>query len=73
VVNDIFQRDMPIWVTEFAPLPLRNAQVMSDFLDIALPWLNSQPWVHRYAPFIAENLVDNGSPNQAGWTFINHF
>ncbi len=71
VVNDIFRRDMDIWVTEFAPLPLHDAAVMSDFLDVVIPWLNAQPWIARYAPFMAEDLVSGDSLNIAGWTFVN--
>ena len=70
-VNDIFRRDMPLWVTEFAPEPLYNADVLADFIGIAASWLNQQNWVHRYAPFMAETMVSGGSLNRAGENFAN--
>ncbi|KAH8881100.1 hypothetical protein GQ53DRAFT_888809 [Thozetella sp. PMI_491] len=71
VVNDIFQTNMELWITEFAPLPFGNTQLLSDFLAIVIPWLNAQDYVGRYSPFMAEDLVTNGNLNQAGVTFVN--
>ena len=71
VVNDIFRREMDLWITEFSPLPAHNPQVMSDFLDVAIPWLDAQPYVARYSPFMAEDLVDGDDLNVAGQTFVN--
>ncbi len=70
-VNDIFHRDMDLWITEFSPLPTNNAGVLSDFLKIVIPFLDKQPWVARYSPFKAEFLVSGNSLNAAGQTFVN--
>jgi hypothetical protein len=71
VVNSIFGVDMELWITEFSPLPVHNAQVMSDFLAVVIPWLDAQYYVGRYAPFMAEDLVSGTSLNVAGNTFVN--
>ncbi|KAM7213950.1 Glycosyl hydrolase catalytic core domain containing protein [Rhypophila decipiens] len=75
-VNDIFRKEMPLWITEFAPEPRNHADKanrMAQFLNIVVPWLDRQDYVHRYAPFWAEDMVDLGSrqPNAAGWAFVN--
>jgi hypothetical protein len=62
---------MDLWITEFAPLPLHNANVMADFLEVAIPWLDRQSYVARYSPFMAEDLVSNGNLNRAGEVFVN--
>jgi hypothetical protein len=73
-VDDMFRvTDMEIWVTEFSPLPLNDTQLMSDFLSVAMPYLDAQSWIGRYSPFKAEYLVTNGALNVAGNTFVNTF
>ena len=62
---------MDLWITEFAPLPLHDVNVMADFLDVVIPWLDRQPWVARYSPFMAEDLVSNGNLSHAGEVFVN--
>ncbi|KAK3379672.1 hypothetical protein B0T24DRAFT_612610 [Lasiosphaeria ovina] len=70
-VNDIFHRDMDLWITEFAPEPKENPDVMADFLQVAMPWLDAQPYVARYSPFKAEFMLDgNRNLNAAGNVFI---
>jgi hypothetical protein len=71
VVNDIFGTEMDLWITEFAPLPLHDPQTMSDFLAVAIPWLDAQDYVARYSPYWAEDLVSNGGLNIAGQTFVH--
>ncbi|KAK5658390.1 hypothetical protein OQA88_2367 [Cercophora sp. LCS_1] len=71
VVNDIFRKEMDLWITEFAPLPIGNVQIMADFLDVVIPWLDRAPYVARYSPFMAEHLVSNGQLNVAGNMFVN--
>jgi hypothetical protein len=71
-VKQIFRvPEMEIWVTEFSPLPVHNTQVMADFLKIVIPWLDAQPWIGRYSPFMASDLVSSGNLNLAGHRFIN--
>jgi hypothetical protein len=71
VVNDIYKRNMDLWITEFSPLPINNAQIMSDFLNVVIPWLDAQDYVARYSPFKAEYLVSGSNLNVAGQTFVN--
>jgi hypothetical protein len=69
-INDIFRKEMPLWITEFAPLPRGNRDLMAQFLTIVVPWLEQQSYVARYSPFMAEDLVDNGARNAAGRAFV---
>ncbi len=69
-VDDIFRRQMDLWITEFSPLPTNDPQILSDFLRVVIPWLDSQPWVARYAPFKAEYFISGDSLNLAGQTFV---
>jgi len=71
VINGIYGREQPIWITEFAPLPRGNDQLNADFLRIVLPWMDAQPWIDRYSFFMAEDLVSNGNLNQAGQVYVN--
>jgi hypothetical protein len=72
-VDDIFQTtNMDIWVTEFSPLPVGDVNLMADFLKIVIPWMDSQSWIARYSPFMAENLVSGGTLNAAGTVFVNY-
>ncbi|KAK2071390.1 hypothetical protein P8C59_005819 [Phyllachora maydis] len=57
--------DFPLWFTEISPLPVRDAQVMSDFLAVVVPFLDGLDYVARYSPFMAEYMVGNA----AGATF----
>ncbi|KAK0722646.1 hypothetical protein B0T26DRAFT_703498 [Lasiosphaeria miniovina] len=62
---------MDLWITEFAPEPKENPDVMADFLQVAMPWLDAQPYVARYSPFKAEFMLDgNRNLNAAGNVFI---
>ena len=70
-VNEIFRREMDLWITEFAPLPVQNPQIMADFLDVAIPWLDRTGYVARYSPFMAEHMVSGSSLNVAGLMFVN--
>lgn len=62
----------PIWITEFAPFG-DDAQKQA-FLAEALPFLDSLPWVHRYAyHFAAPNVLVNAAGNSLsalGSTYI---
>ncbi|TLD11603.1 hypothetical protein PspLS_11552 [Pyricularia sp. CBS 133598] len=68
-VNAIFGWDMPLWITEFAPLPRGDPRLLADFLAEVVPWMNRQPWIHRYSPFMAESMFTNGVLNAAGGVF----
>ncbi|KAI9746308.1 MAG: hypothetical protein M1818_000019 [Claussenomyces sp. TS43310] len=70
-VNDIFGTSMPLWITEFSSLPVHDVDILSDFLAVAIPWLDAQDYVDRYSPFQAEDLVDGSSLTVAGQTFVS--
>jgi hypothetical protein len=59
-----------VWLTEFAPQGDTDSQV--SFLQQALPWLDSQEGVERYAYFMASNgvLVNGGSLSQLGQAYV---
>ena len=65
---DTFLPGKPIWLTEFAAVPLDNQDVQTDFLSAILPSLDSNSRVGRYAAFAAINgeLVSGGSLTQSG-------
>jgi hypothetical protein len=42
---------LPIWITEFNANPFRNPQIQEEFLKMALPYLDSLPYIERYAYF----------------------
>jgi hypothetical protein len=71
IINTIYGREQPIWITEFAPLPHGNVQRNAAFLRKVLPWLDAQPWIHRYSFFMAEDLLTNGQLNEAGLVYVN--
>ena len=37
VVDEVFGTTMELWNTEFSPVPVHDAQVLSDFLAVAMP------------------------------------
>jgi len=69
-VDELFGRPMDLWITEFAPLPVRNAEVMAEFLRVAQPFLDGADYVARYSPFMAETMVNGGQLNTAGQVFV---
>lgn len=56
-IETIFGSALPIWATEFSPLPIGDQQVAEDFLKAALPFLDSYAQVQRYA-FVSPTLGD---------------
>ncbi|CZR58260.1 uncharacterized protein PAC_08151 [Phialocephala subalpina] len=70
-VNSFFGTTMLIWVTEFSPMPTSDVQLMSNFLDVAIPWLDAQSYIDRYSPFMADYFVTNDALNVAGETFVH--
>jgi len=55
---------MPIWITEFNANKNRLRATQDAFLQLALPWLESTPYVERYAYFQPDG--GNGSFVDAG-------
>ncbi|KAK1831292.1 hypothetical protein QBC39DRAFT_258946, partial [Podospora conica] len=69
-INELFGYEMPLWITEFAPAPHYDAEMMAEFLDVALPWLDQQDYVHRYSPWMADAMVVGQQLNVAGEKFV---
>lgn len=86
--NEIFQRfvtyledvhnlyNLPIWITEFNANPNRTNQVNYEFMQLALPYLESLDYVERYAwfePFsgTADYTDDNGNLTNVGSFYTN--
>ena len=42
---------LPIWITEFNANPKRDSNIQAEFLKLALPYLETLPYVERYAYF----------------------
>jgi hypothetical protein len=59
-----------LWITEFG-LNGGNPETISKFLEEAMPYLDKEPSVQRYAyQWVAEgSLVTGGQPNKGGKTF----
>lgn len=62
---------LPIWITEFNANPNRNTWVHEEFLKLALPYLESAPFVERYAYFqpvsrVADYFEENGEMTNIG-------
>lgn len=68
-LNTMYGKSMPIWLTEFAALPVDNAQVQADFLNSMIPFLDGFAAVERYSPFmVAGNMMTTTSAS--GQAFI---
>jgi hypothetical protein len=51
-INSVYSvHGLPIWITEFNANPARSQAINAGFLALALPWLDSQPFIERYAWF----------------------
>jgi len=67
---------MPIWITEFNANKNRSRAVQDAFLLLALPWLESTPYVERYAYFQPDGgngsfLDSNGNLTTTGNIYLN--
>lgn len=68
---------MPIWITEFNANPSRKRWVQDGFLELALPWLEAQPFVERYAYFQPNGgngdfFDSEGNITSTGEIYLNH-
>ena len=68
---------MPIWITEFNANKNRSRAVQDAFLKLALPWLESTPFVERYAYFQPNGgngdfLDASGNLTSTGLIYMNH-
>jgi len=65
----------PIWLTEFNANPNTTSATHQAFIALALPWLEAQPFVERYAYFFPSALpaVDGlGTVTPIGQVYKNH-
>ena len=72
-VYDYYRK--PIWITEFNANINRTDSVHHEFMKIALPWLDSCPYVERYAYFFGNDVRSinpDGSLTTAGKIYRDH-
>jgi len=67
---------LPIWVTEFNANPNRYTWVQKKFLELALPWLENQPFIERYAYYRCTGWCDfqdsTGALTPLGQVYKDH-
>lgn len=84
-LNNVHQiYNLPIWITEFNANPNRGNAIQEEFLELALPYLESLDYVERYAyfqpnPANSQNDVepafyydDNDNLTNIGELYLNH-
>ena len=76
VINCYNYYKMPIWIDEFNANPARSTAIQDAFLQLALPWLESLPYVERYAYFQTSttpgNFLDaNNNLTTTGTIYLN--
>jgi hypothetical protein len=72
-VYNLYQK--PIWITEFNANVNRGSAVHEGFMALALPWLDANPNVERYAYFFGNDLPArnaDGSLTAGGQVYSNH-
>jgi hypothetical protein len=65
----------PIWITEFNASKLRSDAVHAAFIALALPWLDANPNVERYAYFFGNDAParnPDGTLTAAGQAYSSH-
>jgi hypothetical protein len=63
----------PLWITEFNANPNRPSAIQEQFMALALPWLEANPNVERYAYFFGNDVrvTLNGVLTPAGQVYAN--
>ena len=71
-VYNLYQK--PIWITEFNANPNRPSAVQEAFMALALPWLETDPRVERYAYFFEKTFPpqSEGVLTAVGRIYSNH-
>ncbi|MFY7900679.1 MAG: glycosyl hydrolase [Chitinophagaceae bacterium] len=71
-VYDYYKK--PIWITEFNANINRPSSVHEAFMRLALPWLDANPNVERYAYFFGNDIParNNGVLSPAGKIYSDH-
>src|SRR3546814_144920 len=64
----------PIWITEFNANRNRTPETHARFMELALPWLDAQPFIERYAYFFppGASVIENGRITGAGKVYRDH-
>jgi Glycosyl hydrolase catalytic core len=65
----------PIWITEFNANINRLPAVHQGFMNLALPWLDNDPRIERYAYFFGKDIParnTDGSISPTGEVYANH-
>ena len=75
-VNNLYDYyKKPIWITEFNANVNRSPAVHEAFMALALPWLDANPNVERYAYFFGNDYPVYSSPgvlSTGGQIYANH-
>jgi hypothetical protein len=75
-INDAYNfHKKPIWITEFNASKVRPDAVHAAFMALALPWLDANPNVERYAYFFGNDAParnTNGTLTAAGQAYSSH-
>ncbi len=62
-ITNVYNRyKKPIWITEFNANPNRPTAIQEQFMAMALPWLDSDPRVERYAYFFPAAILPTINP-----------
>lgn len=70
--HELYNR--PIWVTEFNCNRNTTEQTHIEFMKLAIPWLDAQPFVERYAYFFPPKVQPevDGKPTAAGLEYATY-
>jgi hypothetical protein len=74
-INNVYTlHQKPIWITEFNANPNRPSAVQEAFMALALPWLETDPRVERYAYFFEKSFPpqSEGVLTPVGRVYSNH-
>jgi Glycosyl hydrolase catalytic core len=75
-ITNVYNRyKKPIWITEFNANVNRPPAVHEAFMNLALPWLDSDPRVERYAYFFGNDVparTMGGALTAAGQIYSDH-
>ena len=66
-INNVYAlHQKPIWITEFHAHDIRSDAVHAAFMALALPWLDANPNVERYAYFFGDDVPTRTIPGPTG-------
>lgn len=69
---DLYKK--PIWITEFNANRNTTPETHAAFMELALPWLDAQPFIERYAYFFPPTVpaMAGGTLTEVGRIYRNH-